>query len=216
MISRSQLTRKKEAKPREPKKVSCKVCKTKYVKLSMSHVACSPACAIEWAKRQREKREREAMRADRVVKRAKLEAMKTKPQLTKEAQKAFNKRIRARDAGKPCISCQKPMQHDSSAIGGGSHDVDCGHYRSVGSAPHLRFDERNAHAQCVHCNRYLAGNPVGYRAGLIERIGLAAVEALEADNDPKHYTHDDLRTIRRLNELQLTDLLAARAEGQAC
>lgn len=192
----------------------CKVCKAEYVKRSMSHIACSIACSAEWAKRQREKREREEMRADRVVKRAKLEAMKTKPQLTKEAQKAFNKYVRARDIGKPCISCGKQMQHDSSAIGGGAHDVDCGHYRSVGSAPHLRFDQRNAHAQCVHCNRYRSGNAVDYRIGLIARIGLDAVEALEADNEPKHYTHDDLRTIRRLYELKLKDLLAARAEGQ--
>jgi hypothetical protein len=140
--------------------------------------------------------------------------MKTKPQLTKEAQKAFNKFIRARDSGKPCICCGKPMEYQSAVLGGGAHDVDAGHYRSVGSAPHLRFDERNCHAQSVYCNRYRSGNAVDYRIGLIARIGLEAVEALEADNEPKHYTHDDLRTIRRLYELKLKDLLAARAEGQ--
>ena len=35
-----------------------------------------------------------------------------------------------------------------------------------------------------------------YRAGLIARIGLAAVEALEADNRVHHWTHDELRAIR--------------------
>ncbi len=212
MISRSQLTRKKADKPRVPKKVSCKVCKSKYVKLSMSHVACSPACAIEWAKRQREKREREAMRADRVADRAKKEAMKPRPQLIKEAQTAFNRYIRARDAFQPCICCGRPL---TSSQGLNSHNVDCGHYRSVGSAPHLRFDERNAHAQLVQCNRYGAGRAVDYRLGLIERIGLEAVEALESDQESRNWTHDDLRSIRRIYELKLKDLLAARAEGQA-
>lgn len=212
MISRSQLTRKKADKPGEPKKVSCKVCKAKYVKLSMSHVACSPACAIEWAKRQREKREREAMRADRVADRAKKEATKPRPQLIKEAQTAFNRYIRARDAFQPCICCGRPL---TGSQGLNSHNVDAGHYRSVGSAPHLRFDERNCHAQLVQCNRYSAGRAVDYRLGLIERIGLESVEALESDQESRNWTHDDLRSIRRIYELKLKDLLAARAEGQA-
>ena len=38
---------------------------------------------------------------------------------------------------------------------GGAYD--CGHYRSTGSAAHLRFDERNAHAQRKVCNRWGAG-----------------------------------------------------------
>lgn len=63
-------------------------------------------------------------------------------------------------------------------------------------APHLRFSEQNVHAQRKQCNRYGAGNVVGYRLGLIERIGLAAVEALEADNAPRKYTADDLRGIK--------------------
>ena len=54
-----------------------------------------------------------------------------------------------------------------------------------GSAAHLRFDERNAHAQRKVCNRWGAGRAVDYRIGLVARIGLAAVEALESDNAPK-------------------------------
>ena len=71
-----------------------------------------------------------------------------------------------------------------------------GHYRSRGSAPHLRFNEDNVHAQRKQCNRYGSGNVVGYRLGLIERIGLEAVEALEADNAPRKYTAEDLKAIK--------------------
>jgi hypothetical protein len=34
----------------------------------------------------------------------------------------------------------------------------------------------------VKCNRYLSGNVAEYRKGLIERIGIEKVEALEAMN----------------------------------
>ena len=109
----------------------------------------------------------------------------------KDAQAAFNKYIRLRDAGKPCICCGGNLTSD--AIGGG---FDAGHYRSVGSAPHLRFDERNVHGQRKQCNRYGAGRAVDYRIGLIGRIGIDQVESLEADQTPRKLTVEDLRQIR--------------------
>jgi hypothetical protein len=74
--------------------------------------------------------------------------------------------------------------------------VDAGHYRSRGSAPHLRFDERNVHAQRKQCNRYDSGNVVGYRIGLIERIGLEAVEALECDQTSRDHSIEALKAIK--------------------
>lgn len=65
-----------------------------------------------------------------------------------------------------------------------------------GRPPHLRFDERNVHAQRKRCNRYGAGRAVDYRIGLIKRIGREAVESLESDQAPKHYTIPDLIAIR--------------------
>ena len=35
-----------------------------------------------------------------------------------------------------------------------------------------------------------------YRIGLVARIGLDAVEALEASNEPHKWTHEELRAIR--------------------
>jgi hypothetical protein len=66
----------------------------------------------------------------------------------------------------------------------------------VGSAPHLRFNEDNCHAQSKHDNQYKSGNAVDYRQGLIARIGLARVEALEADQTPCRWTIEELQAIR--------------------
>jgi hypothetical protein len=116
--------------------------------------------------------------------------LETIPELIKAAQKEFNAYVRARDKDQPCICCGLPL--GAGEVGGG---YDCGHYRSVGSAPHLRFDERNAHAQRKQCNRWGAGRAVDYRRGLIARIGLQAVEALEADNSIHKWDRDELRQI---------------------
>ncbi|WP_180297970.1 recombination protein NinG, partial [Snodgrassella alvi] len=61
--------------------------------------------------------------------------------------------------------------------------------------------------KCKRCNNYLSGNHVNYRLRLAERIGLEAVEKLESDNKPLHYTKDDLRQIERLYKEKRRELL---------
>lgn len=156
--------------------------------------ACSIDCAIAMATKKRQdtqakedRSKRKAEREERKKTREALRAMETRPQLVKRAQDAFNAFVRARDAGKPCISCGRPLA--AGGVGGG---YDCGHYRSVGSAPHMRFVEDNAHGQCKHCNQYLAGNHVEYRKRLIERIGLERVEQIESDQTTRKITREGL------------------------
>ena len=120
------------------------------------------------------------------------EAMKTLPDLKKEAQIAFNAYIRYRDRGKPCICCGK-FPAGEEALTGGS--TDAGHYRSRGSCPELAFDERNCHLQLARCNRF-GWDVASYRAELIRRIGLAEVESLEGYHPPKKYTRSDMKAIR--------------------
>ena len=173
----------------KPKK--CKACKQPFAPARPLQCACSPGCALELvilARAREELKEKKAERRKDAQTRARL---KTKPQLTKEAQREFNRYIRLRDANQGGICCGQPLGEGS--IGGG---YDAGHYRSVGSAPHLRFDERNVHAQRKRCNRYGAGRAVEYRAGLITRYGLEFVESIEADQTPKHHTREDLIAIR--------------------
>lgn len=157
--------------------------------------------ANDKAHKQRARAERIAQQADRKTIKLKLDSLKTAREWTKEAQAAFNAYIRARDAGKPCICCGLPLE--SGDIGG---KFDCGHYRSVGSAPHLRFDERNAHGQRKQCNRWGAGRAVDYRIGLIARIGQEAVEALEADQTPRKYSIDDLKAIKAYYVAKLKEI----------
>jgi len=168
----------------------CLVCKHPFEPARPLQRACSPECAIQHAKAKAATAERKAQAADRRATKAKLDALRTKPQLVKLAQQAFNSYIRARDAGKPCISCGKPL-------GTQPNTYDCGHYRSIGSAPHLRFAEDNAHGQCKYCNNHLSGNHVAYRQGLLERLGESAVELIERDATLRKYTHAGLIELAR-------------------
>ena len=120
------------------------------------------------------------------------ESLKTAGDYIKEAQASVNKYIRARDSGKPCISCGNlPTQK----FGG---TMDAGHYRSRGAAGHLRFNTFNIHSQCVRCNRYNSGNAVDYRIELIKRIGVKLVDRLEADNEPKRFNIYYLKRVKRI------------------
>jgi hypothetical protein len=131
-------------------------------------------------------------KADNAAHRARKEAIKTRSEWVKECQAAFNRYIRARDHDKPCICCGRWAQ--SSPHTGGMWD--CGHYRSVGSAPELRFDEDNAHRQLKQCNRDLSGRAVDYRIGLIKRIGIERLERIEGHHEPKKYSIDELKDLK--------------------
>jgi hypothetical protein len=158
---------------------------------------CSPVCAGR-----KVKAARKAEKAD--IKRRK-EAIKTLPQLHREAQAAFNSWVRQRDAALPCISCgAKPP--DLSGLHAGR---DAGHYRSVGSAAHLRYHPDNVHGQCVKCNQWGAGRAVDYRLGLIARIGLERVEALEADSTVRRWTREELAAIKTEYRAKLKQLKEA-------
>lgn len=170
----------------------CKVCKEQFRPTRPMQPTCHKyECQCSYAQQVADKAKAKREKVERAADRQKREKLKTRSDWIKDAQIAFNAYIRGRDAGRPCICCGRTLTSDG--LGGG---YDAGHYRSVGSAPNLRFDERNCHAQSKQCNRYGAGRAVDYRIGLIARIGLDAVESLEADNEPKHFTIDQLREIR--------------------
>jgi hypothetical protein len=168
----------------------CKICKTEFNPVRPLQSVCGALCGLAHARQATEKKKAKEAQEDRKKTREKLDAMRTKPQLVKIAQVSFNKFIRERDLLKPCISCGKPPSTESN-------QTDAGHFRSVGSAPHMRFVEDNVHGQCKHCNQYLAGNVLAYRKGLIERIGLTRVEQIEADQTVRKYTREGLQEIAR-------------------
>lgn len=183
-------------KNKPPKQHECKVCGSYFIKTySSTQQVCSVACASKYGRQKAEERLRKKQKADRLQERkrmkAKKENLKSRSKLVSEAQSAVNKYVRYRDNGKPCISCGVPLQ--VGGIGGG---FDAGHFRSCGSAPHLRFYTLNIHGQCKQCNRYKGGNYSEYRIRLIDRIGQDLVDKIESDQRSRHYSDDDLRRIK--------------------
>lgn len=187
----------------KPKQRKCRCgCGESFTPRNTLQIAATVDCAMKLARKQRESAERQLAKVARKADREAKEKLKTRSDWMKEAQTAFNAFVRFRDRDQPCICCGQPLH--SGEVGG---QYDCGHYRSVGSAPHMRFDERNAHAQRKQCNRWGSGRAVDYRIGLIARIGLEAVEDMESDQSVRKWTIDELKAIRdeyrtRLRELQ--------------
>ena len=169
----------------KPRQRKCKYCREWYTPFNSLQKSCTkPKCAIQSGREMEQKKRRRQNRIDR-------ERIKTRSQHMREAQQAFNAFIRERDTDLPCISCGTT---ESDHWRGGGWD--CGHYRSVGAHPELRFEELNAAKQCKRCNSHLSGNVVDYRIGLRERIGDEKLAWLEGHHEPKRYTIDDLRHIK--------------------
>lgn len=162
------------------KQKTCKACREKFTPARALQVVCGRQCSEAFATAKRAKAERRALAVGRL-------SVKTRSEWQREAQVAFNAWIRARDAGRPCISCGRHHNGQWHA----------GHFLSTGARPNLRFDPANVHKQCQPCNTHLHGNLVNYRINLIQRIGLAEVERLEADHTRRHYTVDELKAMKR-------------------
>jgi hypothetical protein len=126
--------------------------------------------------------------------------LKTLSEYEAEAKKAFQKWVRLRDEGLPCISCNNPNPKYKAG----------GHYYPAGIYSGLMFDERNCHLQCnTYCNKMLSGNPIEYRKGLIKRFGLEFVNQLDIDADilrNRKYTKDELIEIKQKFELLIKKL----------
>lgn len=186
----------------------CKSCRETFVPIRTMQTCCSVPCALAWAAKQKAQKLARANREERKSLREALEKAKTRGAHLKEAQAAVNAYVRERDYGKPCISCGLPPKQ----VFGGA--VDCGHYRSVGSAPNCRFNLKNLAAQCVKCNRFLGSNSVEMRKGLIAKIGLEAVEALEADQTVRKFDIAYLERIKRIFRKKTRRAKARRERGQ--
>ena len=193
---------------KQPRAKKCRVatCGATFIPARLGQSVCSPACAIIDAPRHQEKARKSLAQVERKEIKVRKEKLKSRGEHMREAQQAFNEFIRARDqaAGHLCISSGKPLDWSGNA-------VDAGHYRSVGSAPHLRFDERNCHAQSKQDNRFLSGNAVDYRICLIARIGQEAVDALEADQSVRKYTIEEIKAIKAEYRAKIRELKRAAA-----
>lgn len=182
-------------KPKEYRK-TCKHCGEKFNPSMTTQKVCSVACAIAIAPAGREKATKAIQANARKEHAAQKEKVKTKAQHAKEAQALVNEWIRLRDANEPCISCGRHHEGQYHA----------GHFRTVASAPELRFEPLNIHKQCAPCNNHLSGNIINYRPRLIEKIGIEAVEWLEGKHEPKRYTIADFQAIKAEYRAKIKEL----------
>jgi len=158
----------------------CKICKREYQKFSSMQKVCGVTCSIKLVKQEKEKKFKQKTNELRVK-------AKTKSQWLKEAEREFNRYIRARDFYDPCISCRTIKYVQYAA----------GHYFTKGGHSELRFNEDNVHKQCnKHCNMMLSGNIAAYRVELEKKIGAERLRILEGKHEPKNYTIDDIKKIK--------------------
>lgn len=210
---------------RKPSRRKCKVCGEYFVpKFHDIRIRwCSPEHGAILAMEEREKEkvkaaakrikeQKEAEKVGRQRRKAKRESLKSKSQWDKEAQSAFNRYIRIRDEGKPCVSCGNPLIGKSNYLTGSA--IDASHYRSRGAASHLKFNVFNVHSACTRCNRQLSGNAVEYRIRLIERIGLERVERLEADYSPRRFDVTYLKRVKAIFSRRANALMKRRQKLQ--
>lgn len=151
-------------------------------------VWCSDDCGAALALDLAAKAKAKAQRKDRVETKKKLAEYETIPQLKARLQTVFNLFIRLRDelAGYPCICCGKWPKGDASLRGG---QWDACHWKGRGAHDHLRFNEDNVHRGLKDCNKF---GHHDYRGGLLNRIGLDRVLALESDHAVIKWTRDFL------------------------
>jgi hypothetical protein len=160
----------------------CAICRELFAPRSMTHKVCGQACAEAVAEQIRLKLSRKADMEKR-------QSMKSRKDHERETQQAINAWVRlVRDKDQTCISCGRWHEGQWHA----------GHYLSRGARPNLALEESNIAKQCMPCNVHLSGNQINFRIGLIGRIGLATVEALEMDQVPRKYSIADLNAIKAM------------------
>lgn len=178
-----------------PKQKTCRVCKQDYIPRRPLQVVCGLPCAIEDSRAKRLELAKKRQAADRKAvehARKQISAQKARAKATENAQNAVNAFIRARDHGKPCISC------------GALRKLTAGHHRTRASTPELRFNTKAINGQCSFCNsghvRKFHDPTIAdrYDEGVAQRYGQARVDWVKGPHEHKKYSRDDLNRIRRL------------------
>ena len=177
-----------ERKPAKPKKCRVATCRASFVPQRLGQAVCSPKCALAIVEVQKAKEKKSLAQAGRRDIKVRKEALKSRADHAKEAQTVINRYVRLRDAHLGCISCNKP-----ASWGGQWH---CSHFRSVGAAPHIRYNLWNMNRACSVCNNHLSGNIAGYRPKLIEKIGQNKVDWLESNHSVARHDIPYLKRIK--------------------
>lgn len=186
----------------------CRVCDVEFRVFRTTQVVCGVKCAAidgqNFARRKQEKRLLEHRRGLRRERASARERLKSISKLLAEAQREYNRYVRERDWNLGCISCHMQASYDGQ--------WQAGHYRTTAAAPHLRFHDDNVQKQCSQCNGSKSGNVVEYRKGLVVRIGVERVEAIENDNRTLKWSRDEIVAMRKQFTSAWRALRAAREQ----
>lgn len=179
------------------KSKKCKNCLKLFVPVQFAQSCCDYKCAILHSRLQKKLKEQKVWKLEKAILKDKL---KTLGQYEAEAKTSFQKWIRMRDAKLECISC-----------GENNKDLwDGGHYKKAEIYSGVIFDENNCHKQCRKCNRFLNGNELNYRSGLINRYGVDYADAIETKaNETRNYkfTKEELIAKKIKYDILIKELL---------
>lgn len=177
----------------------CKICKEKFTPIRSSleptcdNYDCKVSYALIVVEKQKISKDKKAKDDWSKEKKILRDNTKKLSEYEAEAKKSFQKFIRFRDSGKECISC---FQHKDG--------YDGGHFKKAEIYSGVIFHEMNCHAQCRKCNRFLNGNELNYRKGLIMRYGeeyANFIEDLANSTRVKKYTKQELIDIKKKYDL---------------
>lgn len=164
---------------------TCRICTEPFIPFRPLQSVCSVKCArkVPIVAKNTLKRERKETKA-------KLAALKPVSYWEKKAEEEVNRYVRLRDAGRGCISCDKPANW--SGVWHASH------LRSVGAASAVRYCLWNIHKACNQCNFFQSGNVAAYEPRLRTLIGDAKVDWLRTQNQITRYSIDYLQRLKRV------------------
>jgi len=173
-----------------------KDCSTRHQEAGFCESDCAYQYATKNAERLREKARQRRDKQDREQKREKnRNNLDHQVELT---QKEFNTMIRNMDRGKRCPTCGDPL------IDG---RYDAGHVRTVAAMPTLSFDARNCFGQCRACNgsgtirkrtrKTQEAVSELYKQWVMDTMGQAYYDWLYGPHEPRHYTCENLITMRK-------------------
>lgn len=196
-------------------------CAADFIPAQLGQKVCGWACGLAIKDVNQEKARKSLALVERREIKVRKEALKSRGDHMKDAEKAVRdyRRTYELSIGSGCISCgesQESILHAQGWKTGGAFDA--GHFLGKGARPELRLVPSNIWLQCKSCNagssKYARkGQTVSqaFREGLIGRIGLESVEALEADHAPRKETIEQLKAITAEYRAKTKELKRAAA-----
>ena len=171
------------------RKRMCKICRTKFTPRESFQQWCNYDCAIKLSKLNAKKKQRKEDAKTR-------QRLKPRSKHLAECQVVFNKFIRQTKM-KNCITCGAP---DTPV-----NPIQAGHFHSVGSRPHLRFEPLNVWPQCTRCNMHNSGDTAQFRLILEANLSKEEMDMLDGPGK-SDWDISEIQAIRDEYKVKLKNL----------